>query len=179
MLTQSRLQELLNYNPKTGIFTRRKRKEHNLKRHNGKQAGCINNQGYVSIGIDYKYYAGHRLAWLYVHGYLPEDEVDHINRVKDDNRMTNLRVINHQCNSKNSGNMSNNRSGVNGAHWNNKKKRWVSSIRVSTILYHLKVTVDFVEAVAYRLAHEQALDWEDCDSCSPAFIYMKEYTEGK
>jgi hypothetical protein len=59
-------------------------------------------------------YLGHRLAWLYMVGVWPDDEIDHWNRDPSDNRFTNLRDATHAKNGFNSGKRSNNSSGRKG-----------------------------------------------------------------
>jgi len=78
MITQAGLKELLNYNPETGDFAWVKSK---------KPAGGISSYGYRRIIIDGKEHKAHRLAWLYTHGVFPEDQIDHINGVRHDNRI--------------------------------------------------------------------------------------------
>jgi len=88
MLTQSKLKELMTYNPETGLFTRIK------SYHSNKVGTCpdkINSKGYCEISIGSKKYKSHRLAWLYMTGDLPENQIDHINGIKSDNRWVNLR----------------------------------------------------------------------------------------
>lgn len=87
MLTQERLKEALDYNPETGIFTWKIPKS---KIKIGKIAGTID-KGYITIGLDQVWYLAHRLAWFYVYGEWPKDQIDHINGVRDDNRIENLR----------------------------------------------------------------------------------------
>lgn len=89
MVTQERLQELLHYDMRTGIFAWRvapPQKPNFI----GREAGCISPAGYRMIRIDRRLYRAHRLAWLYVYGIWPNN-VDHANGVKDDNRLANLR----------------------------------------------------------------------------------------
>jgi hypothetical protein len=57
----------------------------------GKVAGTLAD-GYINISIDGTVYRAHRLAWLYVHGVFPK-EIDHKNRIRSDNRISNLRVV--------------------------------------------------------------------------------------
>ena len=96
-LTQSRLKELLHYNADTGVFTwlvaSRSRKV-------GQVAGS-DNKGYRLIKIKGKSYRAHRLAWLYVHGKLPDNDIDHINGVRDDNRIANMRDVTNSVNGQN------------------------------------------------------------------------------
>jgi hypothetical protein len=95
-LTQARLKELLDYNPDTGIFTRKVSRPGFRV---GDVAGSLTERGYIKIGIDGKNYSAHRLAWLYVHGKSPDNCIDHINGVRDDNRISNLRDVTSQENS--------------------------------------------------------------------------------
>lgn len=171
-LTQERLIELLHYNKETGIFTRR------IGVAGGGKAGSIAgylNKGYVTIGIDYRRYHAHRLAWLYVYGYIPESEIDHIDKIRHHNWITNLREVSHQCNIRNTGNFSHNSSGVKGIIWCKPNKNWRVTINVNGKQIQIGMFTNFCEAVCARLAVEQCLDWNNCDSSSPAFSYIKKH----
>ena len=82
--------------------------------------------------LDTKYYA-HRLAWLYVHGEFPEDHTDHINGVKDDNRIVNLRAVTEVENGKNLPIRKDNTSGLPGVYWSKRDQTW--QVRVQTKHY--------------------------------------------
>ena len=97
MLNQKRLKEVLTYDSETGIFVWRSKKSRNK----GKVAGHLRSDGYVAITVDSKLYRAHRLAWLYVHSYFPEHDIDHMNGVRDDNRLVNLREASRACNLQN------------------------------------------------------------------------------
>ena len=97
MLTQARLKELMTYDANTGMFTRIK----SVNRAGRRVSDKPNSDGYLSICIDYKIYLQHRVAWLYAYGEFPEGHLDHINRVKTDNRLCNLRVVTDFENSQN------------------------------------------------------------------------------
>lgn len=90
-LTCSRLRELIKYDPETGIFIRIVTTSPNAIA--GRKAGGYDAYGYINISIDKKIYKAHRLAWLYVYGKWPLQEIDHINGIKDDNRICNLRDV--------------------------------------------------------------------------------------
>jgi len=97
MLTQARLKDLMIYDADTGVFTRIK----SVQRSGRRVSDIPNTHGYLSVCIDYKMYLQHRAAWLYVYGKFPEGHLDHINRVKTDNRLCNLRVVTDFENSQN------------------------------------------------------------------------------
>ena len=135
-LTQERLQELLSYDPGTGIFTNLKSRGNRIKI--GSVAGSKNPNGYVHIQIDYKKYQAHRLIWLYVYGEFPEKSLDHINEVKDDNRLVNLRLATHQENHQNqSSPQTNNTSGYLGVCWHKQHGKWLARIMANGKHKHL------------------------------------------
>lgn len=89
-ITQAELKELLDYDPETGIF---RWKICRGGKQAGRVAGCKHRQGYVYMEINSKHQAAHRLAWVYVYGVIPDGvTIDHINGVRDDNRIENLRL---------------------------------------------------------------------------------------
>lgn len=120
MLTQERLKNLLNYDPLTGIFTWKVTK---ANKPIGSIAGSGNN--YITIQIDNKRYRAHRLAFLYMLGRLPKDEVDHIDRNPLNNAWNNLREVSHAENQLNKSNNINKRSGFTYITGRSSTHRWV------------------------------------------------------
>ena len=98
MLTQTRLKEILHYNPETGMFVRRI-KQSGVKQ--GKISGSLTKEGYLVTSIDQKTYKCHRLAWLYINGEWPIGQIDHINGNRSDNQIKNLRDVAKQQNAEN------------------------------------------------------------------------------
>jgi hypothetical protein len=98
MVTQERIKQLLTYSPETGEFRWIKTRARLAMRR--QVAGRIANTGYIAIGIDGSLYTAHRLAFVYMTGAAPSS-VDHINRLKTDNRWENLRAANKQMNAMN------------------------------------------------------------------------------
>lgn len=101
-LTQERLQHLLDYDPLTGIWLWRN-PLFRSKMNPGDVAGRITQQGRRQIRIASGFFYASRLAFLYMTGKWPKDQVDHINRIKDDDRWENLREANQSQNSYNRG----------------------------------------------------------------------------
>ena len=144
MITQERLKELLNYNPDTGIFTRLTKV---VGKKIGSIAGGIDKDGYIVFSLKYdpnlktKKFRAHRLAWFYTHGFFPKEQIDHINRVKTDNRIVNLREatrVQNMCNYKV---ITSNTSKLKGVYYDDRStplvKRWMSSIMYSGKTYLL------------------------------------------
>lgn len=99
MITQKELLENLSYDKDTGVFIRKI--SLNTKVRVGDVAGGKDVKGYVCIRVAGKTYKAHRLAWLYVYGNMPIGEIDHINGIKDDNRIANLRDVTKSVNQQN------------------------------------------------------------------------------
>lgn len=124
--TQTRLKELFDYDPETGAFTRLKCKRSDRV---GQVAGHINKKGYVVISVDNRLHYAHRLAWVYIHGMWPTDQIDHRDTNKANNRLDNLREANDSTNQQNRRTAKRNTaSGLLGAYQS--RAGWSSRIRV-------------------------------------------------
>lgn len=119
MITQSELKSKLYYNPETGIFTRITTKKSNNK---------PSSNGYIYLSVNNKQYSAHRLAWLYVYGEFPTNCIDHINRIKHDNKIENLREASYSQNSYNKECKS--KSGYKGVTWWERDKKWKAQIEI-------------------------------------------------
>lgn len=126
--TQAYLREVMNYDPETGEFTwTKKRRSIRV----GDPCGRVNIWGYREIGVCSKLYPAHRLAFLYMTGRWPEPYVDHINRVRSDNRWCNLREATASENSANGSLRGNNTSGLMGVVWDKARSKWRAQIRIN------------------------------------------------
>jgi len=126
MITQSELKEVLEYNPDTGVFTWIKSIGRRVKA--GDIAGYKDKRGYICIVVKQKKYQAHRLAYLYITGNFPENQIDHINHIRDDNRWTNLRNATMSQNKANTVKQKNNTSGYKGVVWHKRRKKWYARI---------------------------------------------------
>lgn len=164
MLTQTRLRELFDYNPETGIFTRRppaKRKAGNRLSYFNKPAGSLHNiHGYVSIHIDGEKFRASRLAWLYMTGEWPQHEVDHINGNRANDSWANLREANSSEQKMNTAIRSDNTSGVKGIGWNKRQGKWHARIKAYGVQTHLGYFDDLEQAKAARKAAEVRIHGE-------------------
>lgn len=117
------------YNEVTGVFTRRTKSANNTY-NVGDVAGFTDSYGYVIIAIGGVEYKAHRLAFLYMKGYMPK-LVDHKDRVKSNNAWANLRETTHSLNMYNCGLRSHNTSGVKGVTYNKRDSTWMARIGVN------------------------------------------------
>jgi hypothetical protein len=147
MITQSELKELLHYDPDTGFFTWIVLKSGTKI---SKIAGGIRPDGYRQICINGKTYLAHRLVWLYVHGEFPKNQIDHINHVKSDNRLVNLRDATSHENCRNQTLHKRNKSGVCGVYIYKPTGKWLASIRVNNKTINLGYFNNKRDAVATR-----------------------------
>lgn len=145
-LDQSRLKELLDYDAESGLFHWRVRSPKSKNRV-GDQAGCKATDGYIVVGIDGRYHKGHRLAWLHTFGEWPECTLDHINGVRDDNRIANLRLATKSENCRNAQISIKNKSGFKGVHWNKASKKWRATCKAGARPTYLG-SFDTAEAAA-------------------------------
>jgi hypothetical protein len=136
MITQSELKDILYYDANTGEFIWRIDRGARAKA--GSVAGGLKEDGYLRIRINDRLYYAHRLAWVYVYGNYPDKQLDHINGVKDDNRICNLR---HATNAENSQNLRksrvDNKIGLLGVSFHKKSNKFVAQIRVGSRNKHV------------------------------------------
>lgn len=122
---------------------------------NGRRAGKLalnadHGDGYLSGEIFRKSVYAHRAVWVLVYGEWPVDQIDHVNGVRSDNRLINLRSVDRPENGKNQARRYDNTSGVTGVGWDKHHKKWRVRIRVNDVLINIGRYINFDEAVAAR-----------------------------
>jgi hypothetical protein len=128
-LSRERLAQLFSYDPETGHFIRLPGGSYRPK--GGDVAGCIKSD-YVVIRVDGVLYRAHRLAFLYMTGAWPENEVDHLNGIKSDNRWKNLRDVTLAENRQNQIRArKNSKTGLLGAHFDTNRNQFKAEICIS------------------------------------------------
>lgn len=158
-LTQTRLLELIAYDPVSGDFSWR------LPRGSAPQgtvAGSVQAQGprkYRRIRIDGTSYAAHRLAVLYVTGSMPPHQVDHKDGNGLNNAYENLRLATQAENLRNRRLSKNNTSGINGVTWSRSENAWCCSIGANNRTVKLGQYKSFFEACAARKSAEFKLGY--------------------
>jgi hypothetical protein len=148
MLDLATLRSQLDYSPGTGEF--RWKVSNSPRVRVGDAAGWLDKTtGYVRIKVLGATYAAHRLAVMYVTGVMPR-EVDHISRVKHDNRIENLRACTSTENMRNRGKLRTNKSGVCGVYKHGQSGKWVAQIGEGGVCVHIGCFDSFESAVAAR-----------------------------
>lgn len=150
MISNNKLKQILKYNQETGIFIWLISPSKGTKA--GAIAGCTGKDGYRYIRINRKGYKAHRLAYLYMTGKFPNKHIDHINRVRDDNRWSNLRDADPSLNAKNISISKRNSTGVTGVY--KRGDRYVARIQTNGYRKFLGVTDDRFEAICMRKSAE-------------------------
>lgn len=130
--TREELMQVLSYDPETGIFRWKVSWKHMRE---GKEITNTCVAGYGRVKFQGKAYKLHRLAWLFHHGEWPKGHIDHINRVKNDNRIVNLRDVSPARNMRNQGMYSTNKSGAKGVYWFHGK--WVAYQKLNYKVHYL------------------------------------------
>lgn len=104
--------DAFSYNPDTGIVSWKVKRQGPAKLNC--QAGSLSNYGYYKIKFNGRMYLAHHIAWYLHYGEFPSSDLDHINRVRTDNRISNLRLATRSLNSQNRGIPSSNKTGFAG-----------------------------------------------------------------
>jgi hypothetical protein len=137
MITQEILKELLHYDPTTGIFTWK------VKVWPGgiigSIAGSIGWKGYWEVKLHSKKYKGHRLAWFYVYGIWPSNQIDHKDRIKLNNAIDNLRDVPQTINQQNriEAQRNNLSTGFHGVSYDKESGKYRARIKTDGIRKHL------------------------------------------
>ena len=142
---------LFTYDREAGVLYWRIRNSNNTRRNY--VAGSIkgNNNGYRRVNIKGKMYKEHRIIMMLCFGHIPENaEIDHINHVRNDNRLVNLRFVTRSENRKNQSVSSKNTSGVTGVYFSKARKKYIAQIKVNQELIYLGTFETLEEAAAAR-----------------------------
>jgi len=144
------------YNPLTGLLYWKISRGGTQKDNN--EAGCESDTGYIKITYRNESYLAHRLAWLLTYGEYP-NEIDHINGNPADNRLINLRSVNHSGNGKNQRLSSKIKSGIYGICFHNGRKKWHTRINNNGKRFFLGYFKDFFEACCARKSAENKYNY--------------------
>lgn len=135
MLTYDRARELFEYDPETGNLLRKVR--YGRPCTPPKPMRTLDKRGYFQVNIKGEVLKVHRVVWLLAYGSFPNGYLDHINGDKTDNRLSNLRVVSHRENIRNSKARSNSTTGLKGVRRTANPNRWRAGVKVADRHIHL------------------------------------------
>jgi hypothetical protein len=110
------------YNPANGIVT---------DKATGKSVGTLTADGYLMATVFGARVYLHRFAFFYMYGVWPKDQIDHVNGIRDDNRLINIRPATSAQNMLNRGVTTRSKSGYKGVYWDEKRQGWAARITVN------------------------------------------------
>jgi len=151
-LTQEYVKHILHYDPETGDFIRLKRTGRTT--HTGDILGCISKgasgKRYTVFMVKNILYGAHRLAFFYMEGRWPNNEIDHIDGNGLNNKWNNLREVTHQENMRNTKLSSTNTSGHIGVYWSKALNKWRSQIMINDKCMYLGIFIEIKDAIKAR-----------------------------
>lgn len=151
-LTYIEVSYILLYDKETGkLFWKVRRGGRALA---GQEATSISTRGYAQVGINNTCYQAHRLAWLLTYKCWPKSGLDHINWIKTDNRICNLREVSQQENMHNKSLYKNSKTGLTGVNWSEMKSTYQVRLSRDKVEKHLGYFTDFFEACCVRKSAE-------------------------
>lgn len=115
-VTSEVLRTKFSYDPETGLLIR---KCNSGTAKTGDVAGNLHSTGYIEVRVFGKLFKAHRIIWMMEFGDWPSGEIDHVNGVRNDNRIKNLRDVSTAENMRNKRLYSNGRTGVHGVGFYN------------------------------------------------------------
>lgn len=133
-ITQQDVRNTFSYDKRVGLLIRRFSAG---RAPAGKASTYKDRDGYLCVGFMGHVHRAHRLIWLYVTGEWPKGDIDHINRIKDDNRWKNLRDVTRAENKQNQLVLKRNKCGVKGVHWDKNTSKYAAGICHNGKTYYL------------------------------------------
>lgn len=158
------LRKLLDYDPDTGVLMWKERPREMFTRDRiwrawnaqwaSKPAFTAISDGYRCGAILNKRHQAHRVIWAIMTGRWPENDIDHHNGTRHDNRWANLREVGRAINNRNARMLDRNTSGVNGVYWDRKCRKWKAQMGVNRKVISLGRFENIEDAIAARKAAE-------------------------
>ena len=170
-ITQKRLKELFKYDNKSGNLIRKITLCNRAIK--GSVASNRTAKGYITIRVDHKAYKAHRLIWLYHKGYLPENQIDHLDGIRWHNCIENLREVSPSCNQQNCKIHSVNKSGFPGVSSVTYDNKYVAQVTLNRKTIHLGRYPNALEAALARLTFEMDCPEWSCNHRGALIMAIK------
>lgn len=149
-LRYEEIARLFTYDRETGVLYWKARTNITIK-HKYVAGYSTDKDGYRRVRIGKKLYQEHRIIMLLCFGHIPENaEIDHINHMRDDNRLSNLRFVTTPENCRNRSVSSKSTTGVTGVYFKKSLNKFTVQITVNYQLHYLGLYNTLEEAAAAR-----------------------------
>ncbi|ABN47338.2 putative NHN endonuclease [Salmonella phage SETP3] len=155
------IKDFLSYDPDTGIFKWVKHRCQTAKP--GDVVTYKDRKGYILLGWNRVYYRAHRLAWWWVYGVMPTEQIDHINGIRDDNRICNLRLADEFQQNHNRKTPVTNTSGVKGVNWSKHHSAWCARVTFKGTRYQIGYFQNINDAEVSLREFREKLHGEFCN----------------
>lgn len=158
-MNSDRLHQLFVYEPETGVLRWRVAPCSRAKV-GGVAGGVHKRTEYIRVSVDGRETTAHRVIWTMLHGSIPAGMViDHINGIRADNRLSNLRCVTQQVNTQNRRKpSSHNKVGLLGVRRMRGTNRFTAEIKdAEGVVHHLGGFATAEEAHAAYLAAKAVL----------------------
>lgn len=143
----------------------------------GVEAGSKKSNGYIYVSVGGELFLCHRLIWILFKGYNPENDIDHINRDRTDNRIDNLREVSRTCNLRNS-KLNGSALKIRGVSLYKDTGLYAARISYKNRTRYLGRYVELTDACYARFAAEQCLGWKTCSGMTTANEYIRRMVNG-
>ena len=151
--------EIFNYDAETGLLSWAK---YRRGTRSNSSVGCHNNCGYIVVGVNGKRLLASRIIWEMNYGLIPNNAyIDHINGVRDDNRIANLRLVTRTENNKNAAKQQRNTSGVTGVSLHKLTGKWKVTASIDKKQRYIGLFSDFQDACDARKNAELAFGYHE------------------
>ena len=161
-ISMEEFRKYVSYDPETGKFTRIRIYNDDPRRFQeiGNITGNPTSRGYLEISVGYTKFSAHKLAWYFVYGEEPSENIDHVDGDKQNNKIDNLRLHTPLENMRNRGVNKNNTTGYNGVYLTSSGKHR-ARIKVNGKLIGLGTFVNFEDAVTARKEANKVYGFDD------------------
>ncbi len=126
------------------------------------KSGVLREDGYRLIQLNKRKYMEHHLVWMFHKKEISNNmQIDHINHIRDDNRIENLRIVSHIQNGQNQKKRITNTSGTTGVYWDKTRQQWKASIKVNYKMINLGRFKNKNDAIKIRLEAEEKYNFHE------------------
>ena len=166
-LTQDLIAKVLKYDALSGTLIWISNLHSKRAIPNSRAGSLVKSTGYRNISLFGRTYLEHQLIWFICNGVWPSGQIDHINQIRDDNRIVNLRDVSKADNARNRSRNPNSKLGEHGIWFNQRTNKYVAEITLNGKKVYQKSFDDIDEAIEARKAKSLELGFHENHGSKP------------